>query len=423
MGADQRALVALDAVFDLPFGYVDGDAALLILRGGGGHAAVRREGGYRQLVAFLRQNRADIAVIVLSCFHMRCFGAFGRVGPAFGHLDLLEAGNRDVDGVPVLLDHGFALAAVGVLGIFLHVAVGFLVGDHLSQLEERGLHDGVDAGAHADLGSQADGVDIIEARFFQGQLLLHVGGQAFFHFLSRPGAVEQEDAALLECVDHVVSRDIGGVMAGDEVREVDLIGRLDGGLAKAQVGDGQAAGFLGVIGEVALRVQVGVIADNLDGVLVGADGAVAAQAVELAAHGARGRGVQTGAKGQAGMGHVILNAHGEMVLGIRRGHVVIDCLDHGGRELLGAHAVAAADDHDVFTAVLAQHGGHILVQGLAQAAGFLRAVKHGQALHGSGQRLEEVFCAEGAVEVHLEHAVFLALLFKGVNGFFNRFGA
>ena len=44
------------------------------------------------------------------------------------------------------------------------------------------------------------------------------------------------------------------------------------------------AGFLGVIDEVALGVEVGVFADDFDGVLVGADGAVGAQAEEDGPH-------------------------------------------------------------------------------------------------------------------------------------------
>ena len=50
--------------------------------------------------------------------------------------------------------------------------------------------------------------------------------------------------------------------------------------------DRDAAGLLGVICEVCLSVFLGVVADDLDGVLVCADCAVAAEAVELAGDGA-----------------------------------------------------------------------------------------------------------------------------------------
>ena len=71
-------------------------------------------------------------------------------------------------------------------------------------------------------------------------------------------------------------------MAADETRTVGLyqvtgVNRL---LAETQVGHRRRTGFLGVIYEVALRVQVGGLADDLDAVLVGAHRPIAAQSVE-----------------------------------------------------------------------------------------------------------------------------------------------
>ena len=48
----------------------------------------------------------------------------------------------------------------------------------------------------------------------------------------------------------------------------------------AQVRDGDRARLLRVVDEVALRVEIGLLADDLDRVLVGAHGAVGAEAVE-----------------------------------------------------------------------------------------------------------------------------------------------
>ena len=47
-------------------------------------------------------------------------------------------------------------------------------------------------------------------------------------------------------------------------------------MAKAQVGLGNAAGLLGVILEVSLSVLIGVVTDDLDGVLVGVNGTIGA---------------------------------------------------------------------------------------------------------------------------------------------------
>ena len=96
-----------------------------------------------------------------------------------------------------------------------------------------------------------------------------------------------------DVVDHLEALDdVAGVVAGDEVGLVDVVGALDGLVAEAQVADGHAAGLLGVILEVGLNVLVGMIADDLDGVLVRADGTVAAETPELALDGAFRRGVR-----------------------------------------------------------------------------------------------------------------------------------
>ena len=414
--ADQRAVAALDALVDVPLGNLDRDAALLVLGGAGGHGAVHAERGHGQLVAFLREDRGNDGVEVLGGLDLYGHGALGGGRPLGGDLHFVQAADGHVDGRPVHLDDLVALLGVALLGVGLHVLIRLVVGDDVGQLEERSLHDGVDAAAHADLLGQLDGVDGIEPGVLLRQQLLHGSGQLLLHLLGRPGAVEQEGAAVLQRGHHVVLGDIGRVVAGDEVGAVDQIGALDRVVAEAQVADGDAAGLLGVIGEVGLRVLVGVVADDLDGVLVGADGAVRAQAVEHAADGALGGDVQRLAQRQAGLGHVVVDADGEVVLGGLLGDVVEHGLDHGGVELLGAQAVAAADHGDVLLARFDQRGAHVLVQGLAQGAGFLGPVQNRDGLAGLGDGLEEVLDAEGTVQVHLDQAHLLALGGQVIHG-------
>ena len=76
-------------------------------------------------------------------------------------------------------------------------------------------------------------------------------------------------------------------MAGHEVGPGNQVAGMDRLGAEAQVRDGDGAGFLRVVDEIALGVVVGFLADDLDGVLVGAHGAIGAQAVEQGAHRAR----------------------------------------------------------------------------------------------------------------------------------------
>ena len=78
--------------------------------------------------------------------------------------------------------------------------------------------------------------------------------------------------------DKLVAGDKVGVVVADQVRRTHRI------RTKAQVRNGQTTGFLGVIDEIALRVIAGVFADNLGGVLIGADCAVRTESKEYAAH-------------------------------------------------------------------------------------------------------------------------------------------
>ena len=94
------------------------------------------------------------------------------------------------------------------------------------------------------------------------------------HLLERPFGVEEEGAALLNAFCHVVTGDVGGVMACHKVGRVYKIRALYGLFAEAQMAYGEAAGLLGIVGEIALRVHVGMVADYLYGVFVGADGTV-----------------------------------------------------------------------------------------------------------------------------------------------------
>ncbi len=92
--------------------------------------------------------------------------------------------------------------------------------------------------------------------------------------------VQQEDRARRGVLEHVDLVHELELMAGDEARAVHEVGGADGARARAQVRDRDRPRLLRVVDEVALHVPIGLLADDLDGVLVGADGAVGAEAVE-----------------------------------------------------------------------------------------------------------------------------------------------
>ena len=166
---------------------------------------------------------------------------------------------------------------------FLHVIDRFLDGHDVGKSEERGLKCRVGALAHADGCSDIDSIDGIELDIIPGNVALCLSVKMLAKFLRRPLAVDHEYAARLYVIDHLVSfGHIRRVVAGYEVSLVDVVWALDRMIAEAQVGDRHAACLLGVILEVSLYVLVGVVSDDLDGVLVRADCSVAAKAPELA---------------------------------------------------------------------------------------------------------------------------------------------
>ncbi len=416
-GQTNAALVALDAGGGVPGGNAHGHAALLVRRSALLELAVhvRNERGHGQAVAVHAAHRLhDLA------HHLHHFGtALKRgglaivdgLGPAGRDLHLHERGGTRIDGAVVHIDDVLALLHIGLRGRILHVLDGLVLRDDVRQREERRLQDGVRALAHADLAGKVDGVDGVELDAVVGDIALGLGVQMMLKLFRRPLAVDHERAARLHVVHHAEALgDVGRVVAGHEVGLVHVIGAADGRVAEAQVADGHAAGLLRVVLEVGLHVLVGVVADDLDGVLVRAHGAVAAEAPELALHRARGRRV--GARrvlGKRQVGHVVHDAHGELA---RRG-VLLQLLVHGehrrGRGVLRGQAVAAAHHGEVASALVRERVHHVHVQRLAERARLLRAVHDRDLLARGRQRRYELLAHERAVQAHLHQAHLLAV--------------
>ena len=115
---------------------------------------------------------------------------------------------------------------------------------------------------------------------FSTMLLLHLSRQVIPDLVGGIGCIQQENrsrSGVLEYVDLVEEVEL---VAGHEAGAIYEISGADGPRARAQVRDRDRARFLRVIHEVALHVALGFLADDLDGVLVGAHGAVGAEAIE-----------------------------------------------------------------------------------------------------------------------------------------------
>jgi len=190
---------------------------------------------------------------------------------------------------------------------------------------------------------------------------------------------------------------------GDEFRIADEVGRADRLRAEAQVRDGQAARLLGVVHKVSLREERGVLADDLDRVLVGAHGTVAAKPVEEGARHAGEGQVEGGVVREGETGHVVADAHGEGLPQFVGGEHFKHGLHHAGLEFLAAEAVAPAGDADAPLRAPRECRDDIEVERLAARAGFLRAVQHRDRADGLWQRLHEASRGEGTVQADLHH--------------------
>ena len=124
--------------------------------------------------------------------------------------------------------------------------------------------------------SDLDRVDGEQADAVARDVAFHRSGQVGIELLSRPARVQKERAARLHLLHHVVLAHIALIVASDEVGALHIIRAADGLFRQAQVRLGHAEGLLGVVLEIRLREQVGAVAQDADGVVVGTHRAVAA---------------------------------------------------------------------------------------------------------------------------------------------------
>ncbi len=410
--ADVGALVALDAVLLDPFRDVDGDASLLEACGGEGEDAVGGEGGDREVVSLLAQDGeyhlAHVIGHMLREAEVQPVLIVG-VAPGLRVIDLHQALHREVDGAQVHLDHLVTLAAVLLADRVLEELHGPLEGEHPGELEEGGLHDHVDAAAEPGGGGDADGVHVVKADLLAGYVAPHAGWEMPLHILHRvPGGVQQKGPTLLDPLQKVVDLHVGRFLAGDEVGRVDEVGGLDRAFAEAQVGDGDPPRLLGVVGEVGLHVEVGVVADDLDRGLVGPDGAVRTHSPEAALDGSLRRGGKGSLHREGSVAHIVGDPHGEVALARGAVHVVEDALHVHRPELLGAQTVAPGVEFRNRAAALHEGGADVLVERLAQRPRLLRAVEHRDLARRRRNHREERPSVEGAVQPHLDEPHLLA---------------
>ena len=175
-----------------------------------------------------------------------------------------------------------------------------------------------------------------------------------------------------------------------------------------------------------MGVGVGVGTENLDGVLVGTDGAVGAHAEE---HGTQGLGildVQIGV-GQGEVGDVVVDADGEARTRLLLLQLVDDAGHHARGELLRRDAIAATTDQRHRGAIaptdaFGEGGDDVEEERLTIGSGLLRAVQHGDGAGGRRDGLDDLGGRERAEQVYLDQTDLVAAAVEVVDGVLDRAG-
>ncbi len=395
-------LPAVDADVGLPDRDLGGELALLEARRAGGEGAVDGHGGHGEQIALAGHHLHGHAFDELrrpdrSRFEQPIVGGDG--GHLGRNLHLDHFAECPVDRRMVLLDDQPASSAVGLRDRLLHRRDRLVVWHHVRQCEVAGLHHGVDAPGHTDLGGHAGGIDREDAQLPVDDLALDGLGEVSPDLVGRERCVEQEDPAVASVLEHVESIEQAELVAGDEVGLLHEVGRADRGATEAKVRHGHRAGLLRVVDEVPLGVEVGLRADDLHGGLVRADGPVGAERIE---HGRAHVGIHAErvVHLQAQAADVVDDADREPPLRRLGSHLVEHGLGHRRRELLRAETVTAADHADRGAVGLGERGHHVLEQRLADRTGLLRPVEHGDRTDRIGECGEQCVDRERAEQAH-----------------------
>ena len=205
-------------------------------------------------------------------------------------------------------------------------------------------------------------------------------------------------------------------MASYEVRCSHQVSAADRIVAEAEVRAGESARLLRVVGEVSLAIFVGVVTDNLHGVLVCTYGTVGSEAIELGLEHTLAAESYFFFLRERSESYVIDDAEGEFVLWHRQCKVLVNREDLCRSGILRTKTEAATyDKRSILLAVEAVL--NVEIERLAVCARFLGAVEHSDAL-GSGRHCsEEVLSREWTVEVNRNQTNLFALGSEVVDSF------
>ncbi len=295
----------------------------------------------------------------------------------------------------------------------LEIACGIFDRDDICQREERRLHNHIDTRAEAELTGNLESVDEIQFRVKLREFPFHHRRQDRIQLLRFPRTVQKEDAAVFETAKQIVFVNVARAVARDVIGAADEVRPADGIGAEAQMGNRDAAGFLGIVSEISLRKHVRVIADDFDRVLIRADGAVRSESPEFTGNGAV-RALRHGHGRQREIRHVVSDGKREIVARILGGKMREDGHDVFGNDVFRAEAVASADDANGKTG----SGDDTLdveEERLTERPRLTRAVEDGDFSDGFGKDGEEMFRGKRAIEMDGDEPDLFAFFAKRVD--------
>ena len=382
MRAHEAAVAALDAGIRVPDRHQLGDVALLVGRRAARVGAVDRERADREVIAPTGQHLAGDGADELGRVGGHGGGALAACRHRLGDLDAVHSFHGTVDRRLVALDDLGAAPAVRLVDGSLDPLDRLLARQHARDREEARLQDDVGPAREADLAGDPARVDRVQLDPLCDDLLLHRAGQRVPHPVGRVRAVQEQCRAVCRAAEDVDPVEHPELVAADEARPLHEVGRPDRPWPETKVRDRLRSRLLRVVDEVALGEQTFLRAEDLDRVLVRADGSVRAQSEEDRAHRVRWLDIHRRVIREARPGDVVVDADREPASWPRCRKLVEHPGDHAGCELLRRQAVAPADDpwHRRPLAVLVRLGqrrDRVEEERLAQRARLLGAVEHG----------------------------------------------
>ena len=193
--ANHDALAALDTKLLIPHRNFEGDVALLPLGRSRRKGAIDRHGANGNLVAIAGDHQGFHVANKIGGVDRDCRTNIEGRSNRLRNLHFMQILQGRIDGGEVLADNRLAALAIGLLDSVFDGGDGFFTRQNAADGEEAGLHNRIDAAAHASLARNIDGVDHVEAELLFEDGFLRGARQIVPNFFRAERAVEQEDRA------------------------------------------------------------------------------------------------------------------------------------------------------------------------------------------------------------------------------------